>query len=60
MEIPVAYLENQTVLSHKVDTGSKAVNTKWNFAFGITEKAVFDKLDTESQNQDKKEEDLSL
>ena len=59
MEIPVAYLENQTVLSHKWILEAKQ---EYKVEFRIRnsgKKLYFDKLDTESQNQDKKEEDLS-
>ena len=55
----VAYLENQTVLSHKWILEAKQ---EYKVEFRIRnngKKLYFDKLDTESQNQDKKEEDLS-
>lgn len=55
----VAYLENQTVLSHKWILEAKQ---EYKVEFRIRnngKKLYFDKLDTESRNQDKKEEDLS-
>lgn len=56
----VAYLENQTVLSHKWILEAKQ---EYKVEFRILnngKKLYFDKLDTESQNQDKKEEDPEL
>ena len=56
----VAYLENQTVLSHKWILEDKAGIQSLEFRIRNNgKKLYFDKLDTESQNQDKKEEDLS-
>ena len=55
----MAYLENQTVLSHKWILEAKQ---EYKVEFRILnngKKLYFDKLDTESRNQDKKEEDLS-
>lgn len=55
----VAYLENQTVLSHKWILEAKQ---EYKVEFRIRnngKKLYFDKLDTESRNQDKKEDDLS-
>ena len=55
----VAYLENQTVLSHKWILEAKQ---EYKVEFRILnngKKLYFDKLDTESRNQDKKEDDLS-
>ena len=55
----MAYLENQTVLSHKWILEAKQ---EYKVEFRIRnngKKLYFDKLDTESRNQDKKEEDLS-
>ena len=55
----VAYLENQTVLSHKWILEAKQ---EYKVEFRILnngKKLYFDKLDTESWNQDKKEENLS-
>ena len=55
----VAYLENQTVLSHKWILEAKQ---EYKVEFRILnngKKLYFDKLDTESRNQDKKEDNLS-
>lgn len=55
----VAYLENQTVLSHKWILEAKQ---EYKVEFRIRnngKKLYFDKLDTESQDQDKKGDDLS-
>ena len=59
MEIPVWLIWKIRLCFLTSGYWKQSRNTKWNFAFGITEKAVFDKLDTESRNQDKKEDDLS-
>ena len=55
----MAYLENQTVLSHKWILEAKQ---EYKVEFRIRnngKKLYFDKLDKESRNQDKKEDDLS-
>ena len=56
----VAYLENQTVLSHKWILEAKQ---EYKVEFRIRnngKKLYFDKLDTESQDQDKKGDDLGF